>query len=80
MAKYTDVLITINKEDYERAKNSFNARRIEYVPGVGLDTRRFDELVVDKAAKRKEIGVPEDAVVILSVGELNKNKKPSNCY
>jgi len=74
LAKYTDVLITINKEDYERAKKSFEVRRVEYVPGVGLDTKKFSAVVVDKIHKREELGVPKDAVVILSVGELNKNK------
>ncbi len=74
LAKYTDVLITINKEDYERAKKNFKGGRVEYIPGVGIDTENFREVSVDKLAKRREIGVPDDAFVILSVGELNKNK------
>lgn len=74
LSKFTDILITINKEDYERAKSSFKAKRIEYVPGVGLDTKKIQEVVIDKQAKRKELGVPEDAFLLLSVGELNKNK------
>ncbi|MGW5979653.1 glycosyltransferase family 4 protein [Bacillus mycoides] len=74
LAKYTDVLITINKEDYDRAKGSFKAGRVVYIPGVGLDTQRFDTISVDELSKRKELGIPEKAMVILSVGELNKNK------
>ncbi|NSL52734.1 glycosyltransferase family 4 protein [Calidifontibacillus erzurumensis] len=74
LSKFTDILITINKEDYERAKSSFKAKRIEYVPGVGLDTKKIQEVVIDKQAKRKELGVPEDAFLLLSVGELNINK------
>lgn len=74
LAKYTDTLITINKEDYERAKSKFKAKRVEYIPGVGLDIDKFSKVVVDKAGKRQELGVPEDAFVVLSVGELNKNK------
>lgn len=74
IARYTDVLITINKEDYARANKSFKAGRVEYVPGVGLDIQKFSEVIIDKLAKRKEIGVPDDAFIILSVGELNKNK------
>ncbi|PEW03717.1 glycosyltransferase family 1 protein [Bacillus cereus] len=72
LAKYTDLLITINKEDYVRAKNSFRAKRIEYIPGVGLDTKNYDKSVL--VDKRSELGIPKDAVIILSVGELNKNK------
>ncbi len=74
LSRYTDVLITINKEDYHRAKSQFKAKRIEYVPGIGIDTEKFSSLTVDKGKKRQELGLPEDAFVALSVGELNKNK------
>ena len=73
LARYTDVLITINKEDYNRAKK-FKAKKVIYVPGVGLDISKFRDVLVDKSQKRKEIGVPDDSFVLLSVGELNKNK------
>lgn len=76
-AHWTDVLITINKEDYERAKKHMHAKRVEYVPGVGIDTKRFMNATVDRAAKRHEIGVPEDATLLMSVGELNENKNHS---
>ena len=72
-ARFTDVLITINQEDYKRAQK-FKAGKVEYIPGVGIDTKKFSEVVVDKSAKRKELGVPVDAFLVLSVGELNKNK------
>ena len=74
LSRYTDVLITINEEDYQRAKRSFKSGRVEYIPGVGLDTKKFTNITIDKSAKRKELGLPEDAFVVLSVGELNKNK------
>lgn len=73
-AHFTDVLITINKEDYERAKKKMKAKRVEYVPGVGIDLTKFGQTVTDKAAKRRELGVPEEARLLLSVGELNENK------
>ena len=73
-AHWTDVLITINKEDFERAKKCMPAKKVEYVPGVGIDVEKFANTKVDKAAKRAEIGVPEDAFMVLSVGELNENK------
>ena len=74
LSNYTDVLITINKEDYERAKRNFGSTRVEYVPGVGIDNERFAGVAADRPAKRKESGVPEDAFVMLSIGELNRNK------
>ena len=74
LARYTDVLITINQEDYERAKNKFKARKVEFVLGVGVDVEKYSDFKINRALKRKEIGVPEESFVLLSVGELNKNK------
>ena len=71
---WTDTLITITTEDYKRAEKHFHAKRNEYVPGVGIDIEKFGNPGVDKTAKRKELGVPDDAILFLSVGELNENK------
>ncbi len=71
---FTDVLITINKEDYVLAQKKMKAKRVEYVPGVGIDVAKFADVVVDRNAKRDEIGVPRDAFMLLSVGDLNTNK------
>ena len=73
-ARWTDVLITINKEDYELAKRKLHAKQVEYVPGVGIDVDKFAKAEVDKLQKRREIDIPEDAFMLLSVGELNDNK------
>lgn len=73
-SRFTDVLITINHEDYELAKKKVKAKQVEYVPGVGIDVDKFANTVVDRAAKRKELGIPEDVFLLLSVGELNENK------
>ena len=73
-ARFTDVLITINKEDYELAKRKLRAKRVEYVPGVGIDTAAFASSAVDALEKRRELGVPDGARLLLSVGELNANK------
>lgn len=40
----TDVLITINEEDYALAKKHMHAKRVEYVPGVGIDLEKFKPL------------------------------------
>ncbi|NDL68714.1 glycosyltransferase family 4 protein [Anaerotalea alkaliphila] len=74
LARYTDTLITINKEDYERAKSKFRAKRVLYIPGVGIDLEKFNTVELDRDLKRSELGLPKDALVVLSVGELNKNK------
>lgn len=74
LAHYTDGLITINEEDYRAAK-SFHLRGKAYkVPGVGIDVKGIHDLKVDRAQKRRELGVPEDAFVMLSVGDLIPRK------
>ncbi len=73
-SKLTDKLITINKEDYELAKSKFKVKEVCYIPGVGLDLSKFENICVDKKQKRKELGVPDDAFILFSVGELNRNK------
>lgn len=76
LAYYTDILITINKEDYEAA-NKFTLKkggRVVYVPGVGINSNLYDTTFVDVKLKRKKIGVPEGAYLCLGVGDLNDNK------
>lgn len=73
-AKFTDLLITINQEDYALAKRKMHAKRVEYIPGVGIDVDKFANYKVDIYEKRKKFGIPETAIVLLSVGELNANK------
>lgn len=71
---FTDKLITINMEDYILAKKKFKARTVRYIPGVGIDLSKFENVAVDKVEKRYEIGVPKDAFLLFSVGEVNENK------
>ena len=71
---FTDTLITINSEDYALAQKKMYAKEVCYVPGVGIDVSRIDAVSCDRSAKRRDIGVPEDALLLLSIGELNVNK------
>jgi len=71
---FTDVIITINEEDFQNAKERFFSKSIEYIPGVGIDISKFRDVVIDRSLKRRELGIPEHAFLVLSVGELNKNK------
>lgn len=79
MAHYTDVLITINQEDYKRAQK-FRAGKVCYVPGVGIDLTRFTPQIDAEARKREtdekraELGLRSDDYVLLSIGELIKRK------
>ena len=73
MSRYTDYIVTINKEDFNRAK-TFHAKNVRYIPGVGVDINRIKNAIVDKKAYKKSIGIPEDCVMLLSVGEMIERK------
>lgn len=74
LSRYTDILITINKDDYNLAKKKFTKTNVLYVPGVGIDIEKFSLDKADRAIKRKELGLNDDNIMLLSVGELNVNK------
>ena len=73
LSKYTDVLITINKEDYERAVARFSAKKNAYVPGIGVDVGKF-QVRCNREEVRKGLGIPNDAKLLISIGELSDRK------
>ena len=74
LAKYTDALITITKEDRDAAKQFVlrSGKEPYLVHGAGVNTGVI--VHSDRDEKRRELGIPEDAFLIVSAGELNKNK------
>ena len=74
LSRWTDVLITINREDFNIAKNKFHAKKVEYIAGVGIDRSKFSDNFTDTEQKRKELGVKNTDVMLLSVGELSVRK------
>lgn len=73
LSRKCDYIVTINKEDFNRAK-TFHCKNVRYIPSVGVDIGRIKNLVVDKSAKKESIGVPADKTLILSAGELIERK------
>ena len=76
-AHWTDVLITINKEDYALAQKKMKAKHVEYVPGVGINLDKFTASKlsdIERNEARKVLGISENDKMLLSVGELNDNK------
>lgn len=83
LASYTDVLITINKEDFERAARFCKRKKtkVEYIPGVGIDLAYWSgsELSTEEREElrrrtREELGVAASEQMLLSVGELIPRK------
>lgn len=74
LSKWTDVLITINSEDFERAKSKFSIKDIYRIPGVGIDVNAFRRNMDTRNLYRQKLKVSDEDFVLLSVGELNDNK------
>lgn len=79
MAKFCDLLITVNEEDYALAKERFGGRtKIAHIHGVGVDEQRFHPVSTEEQqAMREAEGLLEEDFVILCTGELNDNKNQS---
>ena len=74
LARYTDALITITREDFLAAqKFKLRSGRKPYlVHGAGVKVGVC--VSEERSAIRMENNIPQDAFVIISAGELNKNK------
>ena len=80
-ARWTDTLITINREDFAIASRAFahGRTKVVYVPGVGTDCRRCRILpAAGRMVARASLGLPADAFVVVWMGELNRNKRPED--
>ena len=75
MAKFTDVTININKEDYEITKEKLKHKKCYLLNGVGLDLREYKKLsVTEIIEKKKKLRIKDNDFVVLMIAELNKNK------
>lgn len=70
MSKLTDLLVTINREDFAAA-NGMGAKRTAFIHGIGLDTARLEN---PTGSLREELGLKNEDFLVLSLGELNRNK------
>ncbi len=70
LARITDILVTINVDDYKIAKKMKLKKNgsVEKINGVGIDTKKFEELFSERHVTKHE------GTIFLSIGELNENK------
>lgn len=70
LSRFTDTIIAINQEDFMLAKTKFKTN-IVYLPGVGIkEPQEFK----DKNYLKIKYNLSNQTKILLSVGELNKNK------
>lgn len=75
-ACWTDGLIVINREDYERAKKMGfkEGKNLFYVHGVGVDLEKFSTFPLDHKLIRKEMGLGADDVIVTCIAEFTPTK------
>lgn len=76
LARFTDALITINREDYEAAKH-FKLKKggkVFFVHGVGVALSEYDGLGTLRAEKRAELGLADTDIALISMGDLVARK------
>ncbi len=71
LSNKTDLILTINSEDYILAKSSFNSK-VEYVPGIGIDLKRFGKK--KSFEEKKIIDKDQSSIFIGSIGQISKRK------
>lgn len=74
-ARYTDKLILINQEDYERGSHFPVRGSVEFVPGVGIRPMPDPDPDFDL---HREYNIPPDHKIVVSVGELTERKNHIN--
>ena len=73
LSRYTDILITMNQEDYDLALNKFHCN-VYRIHGIGLDENR---LVIKDNKLRKKLNL-KNKFVITYIAEISKRKNQIN--
>ncbi|MEA4927716.1 MAG: glycosyltransferase family 4 protein [Candidatus Limiplasma sp.] len=77
LARKTDLLLTINREDDARAR-CFHACRTAMVEGVGVDLARFAP-AGERDSVRAALGLADNAFAVITVGEHIPRKNHEAC-
>ena len=71
-SRFCDVIATINREDYQRAKK-MHSPVVKYIHGIGINPDRLNR-TDDYSDIRQELNLKKEDFLCISVGELNENK------
>ncbi len=75
MAPETDLLMVMNRWDYETAVRHRLGQRVVQIPGVGVDLSRFDDIPPGARQRlRTGLGIPKNAFVLLYAAEFSARK------
>lgn len=82
LARYTDILVTINREDEKRARG-FSLKESGWVmkiPGVGVDRNRYRIQPEKRQAARNLLGVQENELCLITAAHLEKEKNHQRVF
>lgn len=75
LARLTDFLVVINSWDARAARRWLRARAVRLIPGMGVDLKHFRPASErERLAQRRELGIPDDAFVLIYVAEFIPRK------
>lgn len=74
-APETDMILTMNRWDYEAARAMRLGREVDSVPGIGVDFSRLDGVMPEQGwALRQELGIPPEAFALVYGAEFSARK------
>ena len=73
----TDLVITMNEYDRNYAVSHKLAKRVSFVPGIGVNSDRFNKASLSKTEARKAFGIPHEAFVAIYAAEFSERKSHS---
>lgn len=76
LSSYTDVLVTMNEEDFLAAKKQFKVDT-RYIKGIGYHKEKLQNKLTKEEQQifRKQLGLQADDYVIIYVAEISKRKR-----
>ena len=76
LSRCTDIIITMNKEDYNFARKHFKTK-IEYIPGIGFNKDKFDKKITNKEIEKfkEKNNINDNDYVISYIAEISKRKR-----
>ncbi len=73
--RMTDIVVTINNWDFDAAQRLLRAQRARLIPGIGVNLDRFRRFPASRRAEiRRELGIKDDAFVMLYIAEFIPRK------
>jgi glycosyltransferase EpsD len=74
-ARVTDLLLTMNSYDYKAAVKHRYSKRIDHVPGIGIDFSSLDRVKPgDRERLRKQYSISENDTVLIYAAEFSTRK------